>query len=204
MVCENMVEWKSVKVKQELVEMAERAVEAGQYPSLSEFVSEAVRNHLDALKQTREEKVVEKPEEHPIVYERLLYSTNHVWAMVTPDGNVKIGLSDYAQRRLNGITHLQSKQVWSEVKKEEPLGMVETWMFKFELRSPISGKIVEINKALLNEPSIINKDPYELGWIAKIEPDNTVKLEEELRELMRPTQYKTWASKLDHPKLPKP
>jgi len=199
-----MVEWKTVKVKQELVEMAERAVEAGQYPSLSEFVSEAIRMHLDAMKQTPEEKVVEKPAEPSIVYERLLYSTNHMWAMVTPDGNIKIGLSDYAQRRLNGIAHLQTKPAGSEVKKEEPLGMVETWMFKFELHAPVSGKIIEINKALLTEPSIINKDPYESGWIAKIEPDNTVTLEEELRELMRPAQYKTWASKLDQPKLPQP
>ncbi|MBX5327422.1 MAG: hypothetical protein ACQXXH_01000 [Candidatus Bathyarchaeia archaeon] len=196
-----MPEWKTVKVKQDLLDMAEKIVDSGQYSSLSDFVAEAVRLHLDRLEG--KEKTIEKKTEFPIIQQRLLYSPNHIWVMVAPDGNVVIGLSDFAQRRLTGIAHLETKPVGSEVRKQEPFGVVETWMFKFELHAPITGKILEINKALLSDPSIINKDPYESGWIAKIEPSNIVTLEEELRELMRPIQYKIWVSKMDQPRIPR-
>ncbi len=71
-------------------------------------------------------------------------------------------------------------------------------MFKFDLYAPVSGKIAKTNKALEDKPSIINEDPYQAGWIAEIRPDNVVTLEEELRDLMGPQQYKLWAIKQHH------
>ncbi len=197
-----MPEWRTVKVKEELIEMAEKALETGRYSSLSDFVAEAIRHHLDELRQKPAESDEQQAGLH-LVQERLLYSPNHMWTMVTPDGNIMIGLSDYAQRRLGGIAHIQTRPVGSEVKKQEPFGTVETWMFKFDLHSPVSGKVVGINKALLSDPSVINKDPYKAGWIALIEPNNTVTLEEEFRDLMKSNQYKTWASRLDQPRIPR-
>ncbi|MCK4478810.1 hypothetical protein KAU88_09870 [Candidatus Bathyarchaeota archaeon] len=192
-----MTKWKTVRVRQELMTAVKRTLETGQYRSLSEFVSEAIRLRLEELKQNHE-KTDEKKVEYPIIHERLLCSPNHIWAMVTPEGNVRVGLSDYAQTRLKGIVSMQTKRVGHEVNREKPFGFVETWMFMFDLYAPISGKIIKINKALQDEPSTVNEDPYEDGWIAEIKPNNLITLEEELRDLMGPKQYKMWVIKLRH------
>lgn len=114
---------------------------------------------------------------------------------------MRLGLSDFAQSRMDGIASIQTDKIGSEVKTKEALGVVETWLFKFELFSPVSGKIARTNEAVRQEPSLVNKDPYEAGWIAEIRPSNLVALEEELRDLMRPDQYKTWVSKLRYSRL---
>jgi glycine cleavage system H protein len=191
----NMQKWKTVRVRQELMAAAKRELETGRYQSLSDFVSEAIRLRLDELKRTHEE-VAEKQFEYPVMHERLVYSANHMWAMVTPDGNVRVGLSDYAQERLKGIVGIQTHPVGYEVHKEEPLGVVETWMFMFDLQSPVSGRIAKINRVLQDEPLIISRDPYNAGWIAEIKPNNSITVEEELRDLMKPHQYQVWSLKL--------
>jgi len=195
-----MPKWKAIRVRQELVVAAKRTLEKGRYSSLSEFVSEAIRLRLDELKQSHE-KIAKKQAEYPVMHERLLYSPNHMWAMVTPEGNVTVGLSDYAQRHLKGIAGIQTDPVGCEVKKEEPFGVVETWMFMFDLYSPVSGKIARINKVLQDEPFIINKDPCEITWIAEIKPNNLITLQEELRDLMRLSQYKMWVLKLGRSRI---
>ncbi len=195
-----MPKWKNVRVKQELVAATKSILETGRYKSLSEFVSEAIRLRLDELKQSPE-KTAEKQVLHPVIQERLLYTTNHMWAMVTPEGNIRVGLSQYAQEHLKGIAGIQTHPVGYELKKGEPFGVVETWMFMFDLYSPVSGKITRINKVLLDEPFILNENPHEIMWIAEIKPDNLVTLEEELRNLMRAPHYKTWMSKQGRPRI---
>jgi glycine cleavage system H protein len=196
--------WRTVHVRQELAATVKRTLETSSHPvrtpSLSEFVSEAIRLRLDELKQ-RHEKIAEKQTEYPIIRERLLYTRDHMWAFVTPEGNVRVGLSEYAQRHLMGIASIWTDPVGREVKKEEPFGVAETWMFMFELYSPVSGKIIKINEFLLNDSSIINKNPYEIAWIAEIKSNNLITLEEELRDLMKLHEYNTWVSKLGRPRI---
>ena len=194
-----MPRWRSVRVKQELVTAAKRTLEENRYRSLSEFVSEAIRLRLDELKRSHEK--IAKQVEYPVIQERLLYTSNHTWAMVTPEGSIRVGLSEYAQRHLKGIVGIQVDPIGCEVKKEEPFGVVETWMFMFDLHSPVSGKIIKLNNVLQDEPFIINKDPYEIAWIAEIKPDHLITLEEELRDLMKLHQYKMWVSKLGRSRI---
>ena len=195
-----MPEWRTVRVRPELVAATKSTLEKGRYRSLSEFVSEAIRLRLEELKKSHEE-MAERQAEYPVIQERLLYTPNHMWTMVTPKGNTRIGLSEYAQGRLKGIVAIQTDHVGCEVKREEPFGVVETWMFMFDLYSPVSGKIIKLNKILQEEPPIINKDPYEIAWIAEIKSNNLITLQEELRDLMKPNQYKMWVSKLDQPRI---
>jgi len=193
--------WRTIRVKQELVEAVRRTLKSGRHRSISKFASEAIRLRLDELKPSQE-KIAEKQAEYPVIHERLLFTSNHMWATVTPGGNIRVGLSDYAQRHLKGIASIQTHPVGYEVKKEEPFGVVETSMFMFDLYSPVSGKIIKINKLLQNEPFIINKDPYKAVWIAEIKPNNLITLEEELRDLMKPHQYTIWVSKLGRSQIP--
>ncbi len=185
-----MTEWKTVRVRRELLNAVERTLQTSKYKSLSEFVSEAIQLRLEIMRPG--EKTTDTVE-CPIVHERLLCSPNHMWTMVTPEGNIRIGLSEYAQSHLKGIANIQIQPVGSEINKEKAFGTIETWMFKFDLHAPVSGKIVKINKILQNKPITINEDPSGEGWIAEIKPNDIVTLEEELRNLMSPKQYKLWA-----------
>jgi glycine cleavage system H protein len=196
-----MTKWKTVRVREELVNAVKSTIETGQYQSLSEFVSEAVQQRLKEL--SRGDSLAEKTVEYPIVQERLLCSANHMWALVTPEGSIRVGLSEFAKRRLKGMLGVRTEPVGREVSREKPFGFVETWMFKFDLYAPVSGKIAKTNETLKEDPATISEDPYEAGWIAEIKPENPITLEEELRDLMNPREYKIWAIKQRHFAEPK-
>lgn len=181
----------------------ERTVEAGRYRSLSEFVSEAVQLRLKELHQVHGGDVDKSVVECSVVVERLLCSADHLWAVVTAEGNIRVGLSDFAQERLKGVAGIHVNPVGCEVKKGESFGFVESWMFKFDLRAPVSGKFVRVNEALLKKPFIISEDSYDFGWVAEIRPDDLMVLEEELRDLMGPKKYKLYTMKQRHLKREK-
>ncbi|MEM1561690.1 MAG: glycine cleavage system protein H [Candidatus Bathyarchaeia archaeon] len=102
----------------------------------------------------------------------------HVWVQTTPEGTIRIGLTDYAAKRLKNILHVITEPVGKEVKKMEPIGVVETWMTMFDIYAPVNGKIVKVNNLLKTEPYVINEDPYGEGWILEIEPNDPLALEE--------------------------
>jgi len=186
--CVKLVEWRTIGVRQELLDAVKRTLERHSYRSLTEFVSEAIQLYLGELTRSHE-KTEER--EYPVIHERARYTLNHMWATVTPRGNIRVGLSDYAARALRGISHIQTEKVGCEVKRGEPFGVVQTSRFMVDLCSPVNGKIIKVNEALRDDPSIINKDPYGAGWIAEIEP-NDLTSSEELRNLMTRHQYETW------------
>jgi len=165
-----MPKWKTVKVRQELVEQAKKEVEKGQYQSLSEFVSEAIRNRMQTLAKERILEYLERDRKSRILYQRypLFYTPKHIWTQVTPQRNVKIGVTDYFQGQLKEIVNIQTDKTGEEVSKDEPFGVVETWWFTYDLYSPLNGKIVSINKKVIEDPFMLNGDPYQ--WIMEVEP----------------------------------
>jgi glycine cleavage system H protein len=191
-----MSEWKTVSIRQELVKEIEKALSTGRYRSISEFVSEAIRLRLEELMRA-EGISVERRKELVTTPEQSLYTPKHTWAQITPEGNIRVGLSDYAQRHLKGLAHISTEAVGKEVKKMEPLGVAETWMFMFDLYAPVSGKIVKVNEALKNEPYLINEDPYNEGWIVEIKPNNSLTLEQELKGLLGAREYNKLVTKLE-------
>jgi len=191
-----MSEWKTVSIRQKLIEEIEKALKTGRYRSISEFVSEAIRLRLEELMRA-EGIPIEKRKKYLAVPEQLLYTPKHTWSQITPEGNIRVGLSDYAQRHLEGIAYIYTESMGKEVKKMEPFGVAETWMFMFDLYAPVSGKIVKFNENLRNEPHQINEDPYNEGWIIEIKPKNSLTLEQELKDMLSSRQYNKWTSKLE-------
>jgi len=191
-----MSEWKTVSIRQELIKEIERLIRTGRYRSISEFVSEAIRLRIEEL--IRAEGIpAAKREELLAIPEQLLYTPKHTWAQITPEGNIRVGVSDYAQRHLKGIANIMTEPVGKEIAKMEPFGVAETWMFMFDLYAPVSGKIVKVNEKLKNKPYLINEDPYGEGWIIEIKPKNSIVLEEELNSLLSAREYNKWVSKLE-------
>lgn len=124
-----------------------------------------------------------------LILKDLYYTSEHTWARVRADGTVKVGITDFAQKRLREIVFVKLPEVGSEVKQLEPFGLVESDKAVSNLCSPVSGKVVEVNTRVSENPSLINRDPYEAGWMIKIKP---AKLEEELRNLMHGNRAVEW------------
>ncbi len=165
-----MAKLKAVRIRQELLEQAKKEVERGQYQTLSDFVSEAIRLQMQKLTKERISEYLERDRYSrvPQLQAQLFYTPKHIWAQTTPQGNVKIGITDYFQGQLKEIVNIRTEEAGVNVSKDEPFGVVETWWFTYDLYSPVNGKIVSINKAVVNDPFTMNVDPYQ--WIVEVEP----------------------------------
>ncbi len=116
----------------------------------------------------------------------LKYTKAHEWVKME-DNICIVGITDYAQSELGDIIYLDiTSDVGSEVKQGDTVGSIEAVKTVSEIYSPVSGKIIEINTGINDNPSIVNTDPYEGGWIVKIEPTN----KDELSNLMDSEAYK--------------
>jgi len=100
--------------------------------------------------------------------EYLRYTKEHDWARV--EGNrVVVGITDYAQQQLGDIVFVELPEVDTEVEQMEPFGTIESVKAVSDLYSPVSGRVVEVNSALENEPELVNTDPYGAGWMIIVE-----------------------------------
>ena len=102
------------------------------------------------------------------VPEGILCSNTHEWVLESGD-NCIIGLTDYAVEQLGDVVFVELPEIGSEFVKNEVFATIESVKAASEIYMPIGGKIVEVNEELINSPEIINEDPYEKGWLVKIE-----------------------------------
>ena len=114
----------------------------------------------------------------------LKYSAEHEWVK-TEDGNVRIGITEFAQSELGDIVFVELPQVGDEIKAGDPFGSVESVKTVSELYAPISGKVVEVNTELEDSPEYVNESPYENAWMIVIEPADVT----EMDGLLSPEKY---------------
>jgi len=164
--------WKAVKVRQELVEEVKKEVEKSQYQGLSEFVSEAIQHRLQTLAKERVSEYLERDRFSRIrqLQIPMFYTPKHVWVQPTPEGNARIGITDHFQSQLKEIVNVRTDGVGEKVSKDEPCGVVETWWFTYDLYSPINGRIVSVNKTTIDNPFMLNTDPFQ--WVIEVQPEH--------------------------------
>ncbi|MCG8337402.1 MAG: glycine cleavage system protein GcvH [Proteobacteria bacterium] len=103
--------------------------------------------------------------------ESVRYSREHTWAK--RDGNLFwVGISDYAQDQLGEIIFVELPQPGDSFHADETFGVVESAKSVSELYMPVSGEVVEVNLKLEQMPEIINRDPFQEGWMVKIKPSD--------------------------------
>lgn len=116
--------------------------------------------------------------------DNLRYTASHEWVRV--DGETgTIGITDHAQKELGEIVYLELPEVGHVFNAEDEFGTVESVKAVSELFTPVSGEVVEINKAAVGEPGIVNDDPYGDGWLIKVK----LSTDEEISKLMTAEQY---------------
>lgn len=110
------------------------------------------------------------------VPEGLKYTKDHEYVKL--EGNIAIiGITDFAQNELGDVIYIDiTAKIGSEVKQGDVLGSIEAVKTVAEIYSPISGKVTDVNNAIIENASLVNQDPYGEGWIIKIEPSNADEL----------------------------
>jgi glycine cleavage system H protein len=123
------------------------------------------------------------------VIEGLYYSESHEFVRVEGDFGF-VGITDYAQNALGNVVYVDMPEVDDEVEAGEEFGAVESVKAASDLISPVSGKVVEINEALEDQPELINQDAYE-NWIIKVELSD----KSDLDNLMDAKAYEVFCNK---------
>ena len=116
--------------------------------------------------------------------ENLKYTKDHEWISV--EGNTgKIGITDFAQGELGDVVYIDINSELTELVKGETFGTIEAVKTVSEMFAPCSGKVLEVNSKLNDEPQLVNSDPYGEGWIVKVE----IKDAGELNDLLDAKAY---------------
>ncbi len=122
----------------------------------------------------------------------LRYTRDHEWIRV--EGNVgTVGISDYAQQQLGDVVFVELPEVGREVKKGEQAAVVESVKAASEVYAPVSGRVVEANARLGEEPELVNRDPEGEGWFFRLELADPAELE----TLMDEEAYRAYVAGLE-------
>ncbi|HIF9075397.1 TPA: glycine cleavage system protein GcvH [Photobacterium damselae] len=98
----------------------------------------------------------------------LKFTNSHEWVLDNGDGTVTIGISDHAQGLLGDVVFVDLPEVGDTIDAGETFSLVESVKAASDIYAPITGEILEINEELGNSPELVNDEPYEGGWIAKV------------------------------------
>lgn len=118
------------------------------------------------------------------VLEGLFYAKSHEWVKI--EGEVAIiGITDYAQHSLGNIVYLEAGDIGAKVKQNEQYGTIESVKAASDINAPLSGEIIAINEEVVDNPELINDDPY-ASWIIKIKVEDLT----EISNLLNAEQYR--------------
>ena len=115
----------------------------------------------------------------------LLYTKDHEWIKIE-NGIATVGITDYAQGELGDIIFIELPEIGDSVQAKDSIGTIEAVKTVADIYSPMNGEVSEVNVNLEDNPDSINKDPYESGWIIKLNNFNNNN-----DNYLTPDQYKS-------------
>jgi glycine cleavage system H protein len=96
------------------------------------------------------------------------FTSTHEWVR-SVDGGVRVGISDYAQAQLGDVIFLELPEVGSTLAAGDRFGVIESVKAASDLYAPVGGRVAEVNPVLADTPETVNSDPYEAGWMLRLE-----------------------------------
>lgn len=115
----------------------------------------------------------------------LKYAKSHEWVRVAGD-TATVGITDHAQHELTDVVFVELPDLHKKLKAGDACAVVESVKTASDIYSPVSGEVIEVNKAVADSPALVNTDPYTNGWFYKIKLSNP----SEVNSLLGPEQYK--------------
>ncbi len=119
----------------------------------------------------------------------LFFDKSHTWAIMEPDGKVRVGIDDFLQRVTGPVTRIRMKKSGEQIRKGEPFLTLIQKGKQLEISSPVTGIIRSENDILYNDPSLLNSFPYSKGWVYTIEPVHWMR---ETQIMLMANRYKEW------------
>jgi glycine cleavage system H protein len=116
------------------------------------------------------------------------YTEDHEWLRMDEDGNITVGITDYAREQLGDIVYIELPEAGTSFDADSEMAVVESVKAAGDVKVPLAGEVVETNARLMDEPELVNNDPMGDGWFIRIIPDNA----EDLDKLMDETEYKEY------------
>lgn len=104
--------------------------------------------------------------------DRYYLDEHHMWAKLASDNRVVVGIDTLGLESLGDLAYVSLEKVGTEIKAGDSIGAIEAAKMTGDLISPVSGTIVKTNSEIVADPSIVNNDPYEAGWMVEIETQN--------------------------------
>lgn len=126
--------------------------------------------------------------------QELRYTDTHEWARLDPDGTVSVGISDFAQDALGDVVFIELPETGTEVAAGAEVAVIESVKAASDIYCPISGEVVRVNSDLVEEPDLVNSEPYEGGWIFVVQPLN----DDQMADLLTAEQYQEFCESEDH------
>ncbi len=121
------------------------------------------------------------------------FTEDHEWARAEGDDIVVVGITDYAQEQLGELVYVELPEVGGEVSQGDEAAVIESVKAAGEVKSPVSGTIVEVNESLSESPEVVNTDPTGDGWFYKVKMSDPA----ELDSLLDEQAYKDLVAQLD-------
>ncbi|KAG0310656.1 hypothetical protein BGZ99_000229, partial [Dissophora globulifera] len=112
------------------------------------------------------------------------FTQEHEWVDVE-NGIATVGITNHAQNALGEIVYVEAAEL-KDVEKGDTIGSVESVKAASDIYAPISGKVIEVNAALSDEPGLLNESPEDEGWLCKIQ----LSAEDEVKDLLSAAEYK--------------
>lgn len=117
--------------------------------------------------------------------EDLLYTKSHEWVKKEGDNKVRVGITSYAQSELGDVVYIELPDLDRIVKASTACTVVESVKAAYDIYAPVSGKVIEANTDLENNPQLVNENPYGKGWFSIIEMEDP----QELTKLLSNKDY---------------
>ncbi len=115
----------------------------------------------------------------------LLYTETHEWIKREGD-NVRVGITDHAQAELTDVVYVELPKMDRQANAREAIAVVESVKAASDIYAPVRGTVVEVNKALESDPSLLNREPFGEGWIFVLKIDNS----DDLKQLKDAAGYR--------------
>lgn len=126
--------------------------------------------------------------------QELRYTDTHEWARFDSDGTVCVGISDFAQDALGDVVFIELPETGTEVAVGAEVAVIESVKAASDIYSPVSGEIVRVNTDLVEEPELVNSEPYDGGWIFVVQPPT----DDPLADLLTAEQYQEFCESENH------
>lgn len=120
------------------------------------------------------------------------YTQEHEWICPESKNKGKAGLTDYAQSQLGDVVFLDLPAPGTQVEQGKKMGELESVKVVSDIFAPVSGQVLEINQTAIDEPGLVNEDPYGTGWLVRLEFSNP----SELGALMDSEEYDKFVAEL--------